>query len=171
MAFSYWNLLVVLCFVILYLGVALVFVQLRRFRDEMHQLAAQNAAVKEPEDETPKFAEVILRRLTSFELNMNTTLDAIPVKLKTDLDSIQGELRFLAQQPQVSNISAPPVDAQSGIRGGSNSQDSDAYREARLLLANGVDEDRVVNETGLTVEEVSLLKRMTNNSIKEDAEL
>ncbi len=168
MSFSYWNLLVVLCFVILYLGVALVFVQLRRFRDEMHQLAAQNAAAaNKTEDESPSCAEVILRRLTSFELNMTTTLETIPVKLKADLDSIQGELRFLAQ-PQAAGVSAPPSDNHGGIRGAGN-HDSDAYREARLLLANGVDEERVVNETGLTVEEVSLLKRMTNNSKNEDA--
>ncbi|MBF0445153.1 MAG: hypothetical protein HQL68_06155 [Magnetococcales bacterium] len=166
MSFSYWNLLVVLCFVILYLGVALVFVQLRRFRDEMHQLVAQNSAAYKPEDESPKFAEVILRRLTSFELNMTTTLEAIPLQLKTDLESIQGELRFLAQ-PRSSNSSTSSNDNQSSLRGG-NSQDSDAYREARLLLANGVDEERVVNETGLTVEEVSLLKRMTNKSLNED---
>ncbi|MBF0195968.1 MAG: hypothetical protein HQL71_15525 [Magnetococcales bacterium] len=167
MSFSYWNLLVVLCFVILYLGVALVFVQLRRFRDEMHQLAAQNAAAAiVPEDDSPNCAEVILRRLTSFELNMNTTIETIPAQIKTDLESIRAELRFLAQ-PQAVSVSSPSSDNQSGMRGG-NSQDSDAYREARLLLANGVDEERVVNETGLTVEEVSLLKRMTTNSVNED---
>ncbi len=59
MAFSYWNLLVVLCFVILYLGVALVFVQLRRFREEMHQFAAINAAANKPEeDDSRNSAEV-----------------------------------------------------------------------------------------------------------------
>ncbi len=97
---------------------------------------------------------------------MTTSLDAIPAQLKKDLESIQGELRFLAQPPSV-NSNNPPAENQSGIRGGSG-HDSDAYREARLLLANGVDEDRVVNETGLTVEEVSLLKRMTNQQNNDD---
>jgi hypothetical protein len=167
MAFSYWNLLVVLCFVILYLGVALVFLQLRRFREEMHQFAASSAAAKKPEDDdSPNCAEVILRRLTSFELNMNTSLDGIPAQLKKDLDSIQGELRFLAQPSSISSNN-PPAENQGGIRGGTG-HDSDAYREARLLLANGVDEERVVNETGLTVEEVSLLKRMGNQQSQDE---
>jgi hypothetical protein len=161
MEFSYWNLLVVLCFVVLYLGVALVFVQLRRMRDEMHHLATVNAAVAKPEEDSKSCAELILRRLTSFELNMTTSLEAIPSQLKLDLESIQGELRFLAQPPSVG--SSTVSDNQSGMRGGDD-KDSDAYREARLLLSNGVDEERVVNETGLTVEEVSLLKLMTSPS-------
>ncbi|MBF0380526.1 MAG: hypothetical protein HQL69_05875 [Magnetococcales bacterium] len=168
MSFSYWNLLVVLCFVILYLGVALVFVQLRRFRDEMHQLAALNAAANKENDESRNCAEVILRRLTSFELNMTTTLEAIPIQLKADLETIQGELRFLAQPQTSPAVAQPPAESQSSMRGGGTNTDSDSYREARLLLANGVDEERVVNETGLTVEEVSLLKRMTNTSVSED---
>lgn len=165
MAFSLWNLLVVLCFVILYLTVALVFVQVRRLRDDILHLAALNAAapVADEKDDSRTCAELILRRLTSFELNMTTTLEAIPSQLKSDLDSIYGELRFLAQSNNSGNISSKQSDGQGSMRGGGSSnhgQESDAYREARLLLANGVDEERVVNETGLTVEEVSLLKRM-----------
>ena len=170
MSFSFWNLLVVLCFVILYLGVALVFVQLRRLRDEMHHLSAANAAAEKPEDESRSCAEVILRRLTSFEINMTSNLEAIPSQMKSDLESIQGELRFLSNSNSSMSHSSPPAENKSGMRGGGNgSQESDAYREARLLLANGVDEERVVSETGLTVEEVSLLKRMTPNSGQEDS--
>ncbi len=170
MEFSYWNLLVVLCFVVLYLGVALVFVQLRRLRDEMHQMAAMNVAASEKsgdDDESRTCAEVILRRLTSFELNMTNSLEAIPSQLKADLESIQGELRFLGQPAPAAASVAPAASSQSSMSSGGN-KDSDAYREARLLLANGVDEERVVNETGLTVEEVSLLKRMTLSSDQSD---
>jgi hypothetical protein len=170
MQFSYWNLLVILCFVVLYLGVALVFSQLRRLRDDMHHLAAVNAVPKEQDEESRSCAEIILRRLTSFEINMTTSLEAIPSQLKSDLESIQGELRFLAQ-PSSIGLNSSPVEAQGSLRssGGGGGQESDAYREARLLLNNGVDEERVVSETGLTVEEVSLLKRMTpkNSQIEE----
>ncbi|MBF0455621.1 MAG: hypothetical protein HQL72_12500 [Magnetococcales bacterium] len=164
MTFSFWNLLVVLCFVILYLGVALVFVQLRRLRDELHHLSTLNATEEKPADDSRTCAEIILRRLTSFETNMTTTLEAIPAHLKSDLESIQGELRFLAQ-PSSGGMSNNAMERQSSSRGGGGSgKDSDAYREARLLLVNGVDEERVVSETGLAVEEVSLLKRMISQN-------
>lgn len=163
MMFSFWNLLVVLCFVILYLGIALVFVQLRKLRDDLHHHSVAKAATAaDSEDKSRACAEVVLRRLTSFETHMSHSMEEMPKQLKNELSAIQNELRYLAQSAPIGMGGTSRMEG-GGLRtaGGGSGSESDAYREARLLLSNGVDEERVVKETGLTVEEVSLLKRMS----------
>ncbi|MEO5377967.1 MAG: hypothetical protein H7832_09340 [Magnetococcus sp. DMHC-6] len=157
-----WNLIIVLCFSVLYMGIALVYVQLRRLRDEMRlrTLEPKKEEVEVEEFGSRQCAETILRRLTSTEERLNNTLQAIEAHLQPELEAIRVDLGSLSRHTQQSvNIHHVEAPIQASSTQGNK---VDAYREARLLLSNGVDEDRVVDETGLTVEEVSLLKRMSS---------
>lgn len=155
---TFWNLLVTLCFFVLYLGIALVFVQLRGLREDTSRLLKE-VANKEPVEEVDDRAIRELHvRLQQLGTELLEAMDKLPKSMRSDLEAIQGELRLL-NRPVMS-----PMMGMSGGRGGDNEESfkTNAYREARLLLSNNVDEERVIEETGLTVEEVSLLKRIAN---------
>lgn len=164
---TYWNILIILCFFILYMGLALVFGQLRGLRDELARLTREVAASKDPveEEEEEKVDRGMMelqRRLQQLGIELLDAMDKLPKTVHDELDAIQGEIRLLSR-------SLSPMNMNVGMGGGRGAEVDDgnktnAYREARLLLANNVDEDRVIVETGLTVEEVSLLKRMANKS-------
>ncbi len=150
-----WNLLVVVCFITLYFAVFLVFIQVQKLRDEL------KAARAEPDVEPFEPAEyigAIRRELSSLEGRIDHSLRAIPEQLKTELQSLQADMQYLVRPGSGGTFNKPSETNSSG-----QSNMSDAYREARLLLANGVDEERVISETGLAVEEVSLLKRINRN--------
>ncbi|MBF0178812.1 MAG: hypothetical protein HQM03_02170 [Magnetococcales bacterium] len=151
-----WNLMVVVCFGTLYLALTLVFLQIQKLREELKLSRA------EPEVESldpTEYMSMIRREIAAFEERFESAISAIPEQLRKDLQGIQADLRFLSR-PMAGGTMGKMSDVMVG-GGGSNM--SDAYREARLLLANGVDEERVINETGLAVEEVSLLKRLGRN--------
>lgn len=148
-----WNLLVVICFVALYLAVSLVFLQVQKLREELKS----GIRPSEPEMEPMDPSELLIgvrREIAALEERLEAGMRAIPEQLQGDLRAIQADLRFLGR-PSGGGVSMAKSNDASGP-----SNMSDTYREARLLLSNGVDEERVVNETGLTVEEVSLLKRI-----------
>ena len=154
---NYWNLLVVLCFLVLYLGVALVFLQLRRLREEMEARGArQETVVQQPTGgfDGQECAERIEQSLRVVEERLNGRFKALSGEMRSELDAVRGDMRFMG--PPGGHLgSGATVGNAAGFK-------SDAYREARLLLANGIDEEQVITETGLTVEEVSLLKRIAN---------
>lgn len=152
---TYWNLLVVLCFVVLYLGIALVFLQLRRLRDEMKNRNDRSNPI-DTEAAFRDFSNQMTRQMANLEAILGKQTRTLGLELKEEIESIQGEMRFLGR--------SNPVSSHSGAENSEGNSKEDAYREARLLLSNGVDEERVITETGLTVEEVSLLKRITNKS-------
>ncbi|MEO5333447.1 MAG: hypothetical protein H7839_15650 [Magnetococcus sp. YQC-5] len=148
-----WNLLVIVCFCAIYFAVSLVFLQVQKLREELKN------ARSEPTVESSDPAEYVMtvrREIAALEERLDTALRAIPEQLRMELQGIQSDLRFLGR-PASGGTMTRMTDATPA------SNTSDAYREARLLLANGVDEDRVVTETGLAVEEVSLLKRLHRN--------
>ncbi|MBF0126977.1 MAG: hypothetical protein HQM02_07175 [Magnetococcales bacterium] len=149
-----WNLLVVLCFVALYLAVSLVFLQVQKLREELK--VARSEPDVEPMDPS-EYVAVVRREIAGLEERFDSSLQAIPEQLRKELQSIQADMRFLVRPGSGGTLSK--VSENTGGQPGM----SDAYREARLLLANGVDEERVVSETGLAVEEVSLLKRISRN--------
>ncbi len=157
---NYWNLLVVLCFVVLYLGIALVFIQLRRLRDDLEGLElGMRESGSGNTGGSRECAERIQQSMLSMEENLHNRSRIMFEDLREELDAIRSDLRFMGQSGGGGGIRGNVIAESTG-----NSSKSDAYREARLLLANGVDEERVITETGLTVEEVSLLKRIANQN-------
>ncbi|MBF0628292.1 MAG: hypothetical protein HQL91_08720 [Magnetococcales bacterium] len=164
-----WNLLVVVCFIALYLAVSLVFIQVQKLRDEL------KASRAEPDVEPVDAAEcvnTIRREIANLEERLESAVRAIPEQIHKDLQKemqgIQNDLRYLSRPGPVGMNMGGVVGHGSKLsENGSPVNMADAYREARLLLANGVDEDRVVNETGLAVEEVSLLKRLHRSQLEE----
>lgn len=166
-----WNLLVVLCFLVMYMGIAVVLRQLRAMRDEMGRLTREMASQDKSkdtdfgEDGNDRAIFELRSRLQQLGTEMLEAMEALPKMIRNDLDGIVGEIRMLQRSigPMGMNMGM----GMGGVRDAKNEEDfkANAYREARLLLANGVDEDRVIAETGLTVEEVSLLKRMGNKVV------
>ncbi|MBF0424249.1 MAG: hypothetical protein HQL66_00290 [Magnetococcales bacterium] len=157
-----WNLIVVVCLMLLYMGIGVVFFQVRRLRDEIRASAERNEPVAvehEPEWDAQKIAdgvvEPILQELGAMEEKIMRDMAELPKRFGEELEEIRREVQFL-QRPNQVVMNAPTAESRSG---GSK---RDAYREAKLLLTNGVDEERVIEETGLTVEEVSLLKRLSS---------
>nr|CRH06998.1 conserved exported protein of unknown function [Candidatus Magnetococcus massalia] len=177
---SLWNLLVVVCFAILYFGLALVFSQLKSLRAEiqatmpegvgddlgpiepMEMMADQQQVEAQASAQTENIlvesreqTEIILEELAGVEDRILRTVEGIPVHMQEGLEEISKELRYLDRGQGAQNDSGNnSVQRNVGAK-------PDAYREAKLLLSNGVDEERVIDETGLTVEEVSLLKRLS----------
>lgn len=163
---TFWNLLVVLCFTVLYLGVALVFIQVRRLRDDVSMTRLKpdavpsvdrdvNVDVDDADGGLDLSAQVLLERINTLEAALSAAIKKSSERLSSDLESVRGDMRYMSSH-------APPMP--SGMNAQVGQSKNDAYREARLLLANGVDEERVLEETGLTVEEVSLLKRIAHQS-------
>ncbi|MEO5367886.1 MAG: hypothetical protein H7831_16300 [Magnetococcus sp. WYHC-3] len=158
-----WNLLVVVCFLVLYLAVSLVFVQVRRLRMDMKAYAALVA--KRPEsrisgESSRECAEAVLRELSAVEDKLTQVIHSVPGEIQPELEEIRKELRYIGRPTLMSAQPQPSMPTHHGGHSGSAGRGPDSYREARLLLANGVDEERVIDETGLTVEEVSLLKTL-----------
>ena len=179
---SLWNLLVVLCFVILYLGLALVFSQLRHLRDELKirdndssepetsfQFAQSTARSDEANAAIQNGIQQIAHDIADLRAAMEHSLNAVPRQIQTEFQAIRTKIEYIEhrQDQFLDRIetttahpsSAPPPSSGSGSTPQQDNKE-DAYREAKLLLANGVTEERVIAETGLTVEEVSLLKRL-----------
>ncbi|MBF0270527.1 MAG: hypothetical protein HQL98_00435 [Magnetococcales bacterium] len=158
-----------LCFIALYLAVSLVFLQVQKMREEMKAVRAAEPDV-EPVD-TLECVNTVRREIANLEERLDSAIRAIPEQLQKDLQGIQSDLRFMARPgPGSGNMMNMGGHGSKLSENNGPASMSDAYREARLLLANGVDEDRVVNETGLAVEEVSLLKRLHRNQ-QEDRDL
>lgn len=178
---TFWNLLVVLCFAVLYAGLVLVFLQLRRLRDEIRIHHTDNTfpepsfgglpphpALREGEQDRLESVQQGLEELGQGLLEVGQglvevrnqlhalrsgMLESLAAQLQPEFDAIQRQLNYLAHQPAAGGAGLGSASA--------GAQDRDAaYQNARMLLANGVDEDRVVDETGLAMEEVSLLKRL-----------
>ncbi|MGN7611349.1 hypothetical protein ACQZV8_04595 [Magnetococcales bacterium HHB-1] len=178
MPMTFWNLLVVICFVVLYLGVTLVFIQVRRMREEMkvlaqgilNQIAEQKEASMIPmpsgdsQDtaETAQMCTHLLRReLGGVEERLLEGMKKATVEeLLPEFEEIQREMRYMERGGGGGNRRSEPSTTVHGHGERAPLSKSDAYHEARLLLSNNVDEERVIEETGLTVEEVSLLKRL-----------
>ncbi|MBF0213124.1 MAG: hypothetical protein HQM00_06120 [Magnetococcales bacterium] len=154
-----------LCFIALYLAVSLVFLQVQKLRDEMKSTRSEPDV--EPVD-TAECVNTIRREMANLEERLDSAIRAIPEQMhkefQKELQGIQSDLRYMSRPGPVSMGSTHSTKASENM--GPSSM-SDAYREARLLLSNGVDEERVVNETGLAVEEVSLLKRLHRNQQEE----
>lgn len=163
---SNWGLLlVVLCFAVLYLGVVMVFMQIRGLRDE---LKIQNSPSHFPDptlgdrdndrdEELDERLSALQRDLMRFQENISQELETIPGQLQSDLEAIHRQLRYLDRSLSmligVQGAPASPSEMASRDR-------EDAHSEAKRLLQNGVPEERVIDQTGLSVEEVSLIRRM-----------
>ncbi|MBF0400885.1 MAG: hypothetical protein HQL80_01835 [Magnetococcales bacterium] len=154
---SYWNLLIVICFAVLYMGLVLVFAQLRRMRNEVKEyhdhIQAQHA---DPNSDHRAYAEMIRRQLAIIEVQLGIQTRMVGERLQGELQAIQREMRYLNR---------PTHDGEGGGRAGNihpseGRSRENTYREAQLLLSNGVNEERVIIETGLSEEEVRLLKRI-----------
>ncbi len=171
---TFWNILVVICFAILYLGITLVFLQVRRLGDTMRYLEEKSKRQVDEEagGNAQEYLEALIRGLRVVEHKVDESLTMVPDQVLPQLEEIKQTLSELELSGSGSNQSAPVFSQQMSMPhsmerssnsndGGGGNGKGDAYREARLLLANGVDEERVISETGMTVEEVSLLKRIT----------
>ncbi len=151
---NYWNLLIVVCFAVLYMGLVVVFTQLRRMRNEMKtyhdNLHAQQA---DPNSDHRAYAEMVRRQLAIIEVQLGIQTRMVGERLQGELQAIQREMRFLNRPVHDGGgrASLHPTETRSR---------ESTYREAQLLLSNGVNEDRVISETGLSEEEVRLLKRI-----------
>ncbi|MBF0175611.1 MAG: hypothetical protein HQL63_02000 [Magnetococcales bacterium] len=157
-----WNFLVILCLMLLYMGIGIIFLQIRRLREDVKAAAERAAPVlreSEPELDPQKVAdgivEPILQELGAMEDKLVHEMSGLPKRFSEELEGIRREVQFMQQRSN-----PMPTNTGNEVRDGPGKRD--AYREAKLLLTNGVDEERVIEETGLTVEEVSLLKRLSN---------
>lgn len=161
---DYWNLLVVLCFAVLYLGLSVLFVRLRRMQHDMKDYHAQlHEQLRGQQPDASVVAQACAdlvgrqlalveqrielqirvagsaslgQQLSAMEERMGHQIQVMGDRLLGDLHMIQGDMRLFSRQ-------------------------DDAYREARLLLSHGIDEERVAAETGRTMEEIRLLKRVS----------
>ncbi len=158
---TYWNIIVIVCFFILYLGLTLVFGQLRGLREDIARLNREMAP-KEPVENNDGAVLQLHGRLQQLGTELLDAVEALPKTFREDLNAIQNELNQLHRSVGAMNLSMNSVGRGGGNSDTDDSSKTNAYREARLLLANNVDEERVIQETGLTVEEVSLLKRIAN---------
>lgn len=153
---DYWNLLIVICFAVLYMGLVFVFTQLRRMRDEVKayhdQIQEQQA---DPNTDHRAYAEMIRRQLAIIEVQLGIQTRMVGERLQGELQAIQREMRFL-NRPTHDNVGG----GRAAAHPGDNRSRESTYREAQLLLSNGVNEERVITETGLSEEEVRLLKRI-----------
>ncbi|MEO5352976.1 MAG: hypothetical protein H7835_07165 [Magnetococcus sp. XQGC-1] len=151
---NYWNLLIVVCFVVLYMGLVLIFSQLRRIRNDIKE---QNDLIQaqqtDPNSDHRAYAEMIRRQLAIIEVQLGIQTRMVGERLQGELQAIQREMRYL-NRPAEGGVSRPPLHPTD------NRSRENTYREAQLLLSNGVNEDRVIAETGLSEEEVRLLKRI-----------
>lgn len=208
---SLWNLLVVVCFALLYWAVAMVFLQLRRLRDELKvqhtpsrfpemdqegeereepppppamdprllhavvqdavQKSMQHALEDFPVPSAPAresdlnrevVRELIRREFSALEKKLEELTSSVSTDLQREIGTLQREMRYLERA--LNALNAPPATANRAMGEPPASPKDEAYREARLLLSNGVDEERVIEETGLSVEEVSLLKRLSQDN-------
>ena len=156
---NYWNLLVVLCFAVLYLGVSIVFTRLRRVQNEMREDHIQTRAWQgERAEERARLAE---QKLAALEERIAMKIqemgsdwageklaaveERLDRRIQTMGEVLQGDLQILY----------------GAVR--SNNGQEDIYREARLLLSYDIDEERVAKETGRSMEEIRLLKRVTGS--------
>ncbi|MEO5345073.1 MAG: hypothetical protein H7834_01690 [Magnetococcus sp. YQC-9] len=165
-----WNLLVVVCFLVLYVAVFMVFQQVQKLREETRSVTPSEPDV-EPFDPA-ECINAMHREIASLEARLGEAIRVIPDQLKKDLQGIQADLHFMTRpnpgnMGMNSGLGMGMGHAVKMAESGAPASMSDAYREARLLLSNGVDEDRVVSETGLAVEEVSLLKRLHRSQLEE----
>ncbi|MBF0590000.1 MAG: hypothetical protein HQL53_12840 [Magnetococcales bacterium] len=152
-----------------------MFLQVRRLQESLRQAQEQKEQSEEGGDSgSQEYLEALIRGVRLVERKVDDVLAMTPEQVLPELGEIKRRLGDMdrsaqhhqAQQPTPQsqmnmNISSMSHQDRGGRSADSSSGKGDAYREARLLLANGVDEERVINETGLTVEEVSLLKRIT----------
>jgi hypothetical protein len=152
---SYWNLLVVVCFGVLYMGLVVVFTQLRRMRSEMKEVHNTLQSMQaDPNADHRAYAEMIRRQLAIIEVQLGIQTRMVGERLQGELQAIQREMRFMSRPGHDSPGHHTPMHA------GEGRSREHTYREAQLLLSNGVNEERVISETGLTEEEVRLLKRI-----------
>ncbi|MBF0623096.1 MAG: hypothetical protein HQL54_14355 [Magnetococcales bacterium] len=201
-----WNVLLVLCFFVLYLGVSLVYFQVRKLRDEMrsqgrslaqafqqlheHQqqmstmihLAERSAGSGvDSKQITESVLEGVVGEISALEEKCHGALEGVSGKVMPELQEIRREIRYMEQAPFMGNRSGGHGHISSGKGHGVIDSDplsmsdggvakNDAYESARLLLSNGVDEEQVIDQTGLTVEEVSLLKRLSSPMMDDDEE-
>ncbi|WP_130471701.1 hypothetical protein [Candidatus Magnetaquicoccus inordinatus] len=151
---SYWNLLVVVCFGVLYMGLVVIFSQLRRMRNEMKEFQNTLQTMQaDPNADHRAYAEMIRRQLAIIEVQLGIQTRMVGERLQGELQAIQREMRFMSRPGHDTPGHNPLHAAESRSR-------ENTYREAQLLLSNGVNEERVISETGLTEEEVRLLKRI-----------
>lgn len=185
-----WNLLIVVCFAVLYFGLGLVFGQLRRLRDEIRihysdrEFPDPEAEPVDPLEEREPVPEqkpppvvfpeetlqIVRQDLANVQSRILSAVNAIPSRLAPELEGLhrqlQADVESLYRQMQYLERNLTRVGRGGGGGGssdgggGDTASGEDRYSEARLLLANGVDEDRVIEKTGLTVEEVSLLRKL-----------
>ncbi|MBF0187824.1 MAG: hypothetical protein HQL50_07850 [Magnetococcales bacterium] len=171
-----WNMVMILCLAILYLGTTLVYLQIRKLRDELRSIQ-QATHSNDPaldrasaEESARGCAEAVIREVSSLEKRLTRTMEDVAGKILPELQDIQRELRYLERGGNSSGSGGMMGSSASALGGeeSSNRGKSDSYHEARLLLANGVDEEQVIEQTGLTVEEVSLLKRLSDQDPEDD---
>lgn len=179
-----WNLFVILCFGLLYLGLVFVHLQLRRLRDDI-RLSVSPENFPKPDEAPPPppldvdalradLQEDLREELSGLQNRLVSRVSSVESRLHGDMDLMQQQLEGIDARLEQGAVSKPP--AGGGVGGGYASagvspsavpeqpQDRDNYREAKLLLANGVEEEQVMQETGLSMEEVSLLNRLTSEN-------
>ncbi|MBF0159789.1 MAG: hypothetical protein HQL58_09710 [Magnetococcales bacterium] len=189
-----WNFLVILCFIILYMAIALVFLQIRRLQDEWRlerdknrdlsqtdafrceaeqligpllqkmesmnesQQRLTNELMNESVQKGVAFVvERAVARIDTLEQRLLVDINQVPERMKSEFEELRSGIRLLARHDNSDHNVAPIIDT------------SDSYREARLLLSHGVDEEHVSSGTGLTMEEVGLIKSMLLRSGPKDS--
>lgn len=149
-----WNLVIVLCFVLLYLALVMVYLQLRRLRNDL-EARLTPSRFPEPDPATDAMRGM-QKALQNVQHQIDDGFEALWNKTDAGLDPIQARLYALDRRLD-RKLDSGDAHNRSNTPGTQN----DAYHEAKLLLSNGVEEERVIEETGLSVEEVSLLKRLS----------
>ncbi|MBF0286131.1 MAG: DUF2802 domain-containing protein, partial [Magnetococcales bacterium] len=111
-----------------------------------------------------EIASVVRREVDGLRKHMEVMVEAVPGSIQPELEALRRELRYLERalaQPVAPPPALPPMQRGREMLPSSPPPDSDdPYEKARQLLARGEDEERVIEETGLSVEEVSLLMRL-----------
>lgn len=157
---NYWNLLVVLCFAVLYLGISIVFTRLRRVQNEMR---ADHSQTREWQSESASEERVkrMEQKMAAMEERMALKIHAMGSDWAGEKLAIMEE-RLDRRIHTLGEVLQGDMQILHGAVRSNNGQE-DIYREARLLLSYGIDEERVATETGRSMEEIRLLKRVTGS--------
>ncbi len=145
---EFWNLIVVSGFILLYLSLCVVFLNLSKLRSSLRSAVSQklqkSAIGKNTEAEDyQQCAQQVLRKLTDLELSLSQKLEAVTEKLP--------DPKVWATKFKAGLNLEKPADPES---------EQDDYRVAHRLLGVGVDEEKIALQTGIPTEEIKLLKSL-----------
>ncbi len=182
-----WHLLVILCLVILYLAVVVVFLQVRHLREELDASVSARSGrdplpplfdVPDTQSGRSAAADVSgerlealiasvdalrsglqdLKGLSAIEGRLLAACASMPEHLQPEFDRMLEEMHAMLDSTPRDALAVPAPGIAGTARKNSGAGVDAAYDTARVLLLNNVSDEQVMAQTGCSAEEVNLLK-------------